>query len=71
MVQLQMRLDNKKCWLVKTKTIYDAAGLSYKFNLAISDNIDDHVNEIMARLSDQFVQTWFGQLERTVVQATS
>ena len=57
-----MRLDNKKCWLVRIKTIYDAAGLSYKFNLAISDNVDDHVNEITMRLSDQFVQTRFGQL---------
>ena len=47
MVQQQMRLYNKKCWLVRTKTIYDAAGLSYKFNLAISDNVDAHVNEIM------------------------
>ena len=43
MVQQQMRLDNKKCWLVRTKTIYDAAGLSYKFNLAISENVDDHL----------------------------
>ena len=46
----------------KNQTIYDAAGLSYKFNLAISDNVDDHVNKIIMRLSDQFVQTWFGQL---------
>ena len=46
MVQQQMRVDSKKWWLVKTKTIYDAAGFPYKFNLAISDNIDDHVNEI-------------------------
>ena len=58
MVQQEMKLDNKKCRLAKTKTIF----LSYKFNLEISNNVDDHVNEIMTRLSDQFVHMWFFQL---------
>ena len=50
-------IENKiKYWCRVSKTdlpilpifaIYDAVGLSYKFNLAIFYNADDHVNGIM------------------------
>ena len=62
--QLALDKGGKECWLSKTKDIYDKAGLSNLHVSANMDNIKDHVNIIMTRYRDQYVQEWFAQIQR-------
>ena len=62
--QLALDKGGKECWLSKTKDIYDKAGLSTLQVSPNMDNIKDHVNAIMTRYRDQYVQEWFAQIQR-------
>jgi len=59
-----MLQKGKSCWLSKTQQIYNGVGVSYKFNMAGTEFMVQHVNEVMTQLSDQFVQNWFVQLNQ-------
>ena len=62
--QSTMLNDDKSCWLSKSQQIYNEAGLSFKFSMAVTESTRQHVNEVMTQLGDQFVQDWSVQLSR-------
>ena len=59
-----MLKNSKLCWLSKIQNIYNSAGLSCKFSSAGTESTKQHVNEVMMRLSDQFIQDWFNQINK-------
>jgi hypothetical protein len=61
-VQLRMSENGRICWLTKTKQLYNAAGQPHKFFMAGTETTNEHVNELMTTLSDQYVQEWTTQL---------
>ena len=61
-VQTEMLEDGKNCWLLRTKEIYDTAGLQMKFYTCGNENSRTHINEVMTQLSDQFIQEWSSHL---------
>ena len=60
----EMLKNSKLCWLSKIQNIYNSAGLSCKFSSAGTESTKQHVNEVMMRLSDQFIQDWFNQINK-------
>ena len=44
--------------------MYDNAGLSCKFSSAGTKSTKQHVNEVMTRLSDQFIHNWFVRINK-------
>ena len=54
-IQHEMLKNSKLCWLSKIQNIYNSAGLSCKFSSAGTESTKQHVNEVMMRLSDQFI----------------
>ena len=61
-IQHEMLKNSKLCWLSKIQNIYNSAGLSCKFSSAGTESTKQHVNKVMMRLSDQFIQDWFNQI---------
>ena len=51
-----MLKNDNDCWVLRTKQLYDTAGLSYKLNKAGIERNKQHVNEVMLKLSDHFIQ---------------
>ena len=63
-VQYEMLKNSKLCWLSKIQKVYNNAGLSCKFSSAGTESTMQHVNEVMTRLSDQFIQDWFVRINK-------
>lgn len=59
-----MLQNEDNCLLLKTKQLYDSAGLSYKFNMADTETGKERVNRVMTKLSDQFIQDWLTLLNK-------
>ena len=57
-----MLKNSKLCWLSKIQEVYNNTGLLCKFSSAGIESTKQ--NEIMMRLSDQFIQDWFNQINK-------
>ena len=44
--------------------MYNNAGLSCKFSSAGTKSTKQHINEVMMRLSDKFIQDWFVRINK-------
>ena len=59
-----MLKNSKLFWLSKIQKVYNNAGLSCKFSSAGTKSTKQHINEVMTRLSDQFIQDWFVRINK-------
>ena len=63
-IQYEMLKNSKLCWLSKIQKMLNYAGLSCKFSSAGTESTKQHVNEVMMRLSEQFIQDWFVRINK-------
>ena len=63
-IQYEMLKNSKLCWLSKIQKVYNNGEVSCKFSSAGIKSTMQHVNEVMPRLSDQFIHDWFVQINK-------